>query len=356
MSHLSPAQQAQVISCLVEGNSVRSTERLTGIHRDTILRHLVAIGEGCNRLHDALMTELRCCMLEVDEVWSYLGKKAKRVRPEDPVEYGDQYVFTAICAVKKAIVSYAIGKRDTDTAEAFAFDLRHRIANRPQISTDGFKPYLTAIPRAFGEDVDYAMVHKEYGKEDGDDDQRRYSPPKCIAVEKRAVIGSPDMEKANTSFSERSNLTLRMGCRRFTRLTNAYSKRLRNHAAAVGLSIAYYNFCRPHEALEKRTTPAMAVGVAGHVWSIAELIDAALSVLPGDPEPDPETDARPEAPNGPVLTPPPQLPPLSSPILPAHVQAHASRAKLRQAVAVIRQLSLFPEAAQGPQDAKKAQG
>lgn len=349
MSHLSHAQQAHVIACLVEGNSVRSTERLTGIHRDTILRHLLAVGEGCNRLHDALMRDLHVNLLEVDEVWGYVGKKEKRVRPGDSDEFGDQYVFTALDATRKAIVSYAIGRRDSDTADAFAYDLRDRIANRPQISTDGFRPYLDALPRAFGGALDHVVVIKEYGKESDDETRRRYSPPKCTSMQKRCAAGSADMDKANTSYVERSNLTLRMGCRRFTRLTTGYSKRLRNHAAAVALSIAYYNFCRVHEAI--RTAPAVAMGVVDHVWTIAELIDAALSIVPDDePGPGPEKAPAP----APVLTPPAApapLPALSSPILPAHVQRAA---KLRQAIAVIQasaQLSLF---ADGPAEATAA--
>jgi IS1 family transposase len=350
MSHLSHDQQARVIACLVEGNSVRSTERLTGIHRDTILRHLLAVGEGCNRLHDALMRDLHVNLLEVDEVWSYLGKKQRRVRPEDPAEFGDQYVFTALDATRKAIVSYAVGKRDSDTADAFAYDLRDRIANRPQISTDGFKPYLDALPRAFGGAVDHVVIVKEYGKEGDDETLRRYSPPKCISMIKRRATGAAaDMDRANTSYVERSNLTLRMGCRRFTRLTTGYSKRLKNHAAAVALSIAYYNFCRVHEAI--RTAPAVALGVTDHVWTIAELIDAALSIVPDDePGPGPERAPAP----APVLTPPAApapLPALSLPILPTHVQRAA---KLRQAIAVIQasaQLSLFAE---GPAEATAA--
>ncbi len=347
MSHLSFDQKVRVVSCLVEGNSIRSTERLNQVHRDTILRHLVGIGEGCNRLHDVLFTDLHVNLLELDEVWGYIGKKQKRVRPDDDPTLGDQYVFTAIDATRKAIISYAVGKRDGDTAQAFAYDLRSRIVNRPQISTDGFKPYLEAIAKAFSDGVDYAQIYKEYGTTD---DDHKYSPPKCIAAEKRRISGKPDMDKISTSYIERSNLTLRMGCRRFTRLTNGYSKKLRNHAAAVGLHHAYYNLCRVHESL--KTTPAMALDVTDHVWSIAELIDGALSILPDEPEAGPEPDARPA---GPILTPPPQLPPIS-PILPVHVQDAARRV---QAVAVIRQLALFPEtvlrASQGPQ-AKKSQG
>ena len=344
MSNLRFDQKVRVISCLVEGNSIRSTERLCKIHRDTILRHLVAIGEGCNRLHDVLMTDLHCNLLELDEVWSFLGKKQKRVKPQDPAEMGDQYVFTAIDATRKAIISYAIGKRDGDTADAFALDLRSRIVNRPQISTDGYRPYLDAIEQAFGDGVDYAMIFKEYGRDDGDD--HKYSPPKCIASEKRRISGSPEMESVSTSYVERSNLTLRMGCRRFTRLTNGYSKKLRNHGAAVGLSIAYYNMCRIHETV--KTTPAVAIGAANHVWTIAELIDAALSILP-DPEPGDDTK------EAPILTPPPSPPalPAISPVLPAHVTRNAA-AQRQQAIAVIKQLSLFPESVMSAIVGKKA--
>lgn len=329
MSHLSFEQKVRVVSCLVDGNSIRSTERLCRIHRDTILRHLVAIGEGCQRLHDVLFVGLHVNLLELDEVWAFLRKKQKRVTPSDPAEWGDQYTFTAVDATRKAIVSYAIGKRDGDTAEAFAMDLRCRIVNQPQISTDGFKPYLDAIEQAFGKRVPYAMSFKAYGKDDGE--EYRYSPPKCIAAEKRRISGEPDMERVSTSYVERSNLTLRMGCRRFTRLTNAYSKNLRNHAAATGLHVAHYNFCRVHETL--KTTPAVAVGVADHVWTVAELIVNAQSLLPDEPD-----EPEPEAPK-PILTPPPSspaLPPIT-PILPPHVvrNAAARRADMDP------QLSLF---------------
>jgi IS1 family transposase len=275
MNILSSAQQISVISALTEGCSIRATERLTDIHRDTIMRLGVRVGDGCAGLHDRMMRDLHVNLLEFDEVWSFVGKKQKRLRPDDLREKGDCYIFTALSTTHKAIVSYKIGKRSGANANAFARDVRQRILGRPQISSDGFSPYVDAIEQAFGSEVDYGQIVKVYAGEPGPDTARRYSPGVVVDVRKAAIAGAPDRMKISTSFVERSNLTVRMQCRRLTRLTNAFSKKLENHAAAVALFVAHYNLCRVHETL--RVTPAMALGVTDHIWTIGELIDAATT-------------------------------------------------------------------------------
>jgi len=221
------------------------------------------------------MRDLHVNLLEFDEVWSFIGKKQKRLGPNDLREKGDCYIFTALSATHKAIVSYQIGKRSGANANAFAMDVRQRVLGRPQISSDGFSPYIDAIERAFGSEVDYGQIVKVYAGEPGPDTARRYSPGVVVDVRKAVIAGGPDRKKISTSFVERSNLTIRMQCRRLTRLTNAFSKKLENHAAAVALFVAHYNFCRVHETL--RITPAMALGVTDHIWSIGELVDAATA-------------------------------------------------------------------------------
>lgn len=293
-------QQAHIIALLVEGNSLRATSRLTGVHRDTIGRLAVRVGEGCARLHDRMMRNLNVTLLELDEAWAFVGAKQKTVKRKalkaskagtkivEDQEQGDQYAYIGMDAARKAIISYSVGKRTPATTNTFAQDLRDRIVNRPQITTDGFGPYIDAIERAFGHDVDYAMLVKQYavsapaGAEHPMAASRRYTPGKVVSVKKQVVRGSPKHKHISTSYVERQNLTLRMHMRRFTRLTNGFSKRLRNHKAALALHIAWYNLCRVHETL--RVTPAMEVSVADHVWSIAELLGVVLAE-PGIPAP-----------------------------------------------------------------------
>ena len=225
---------------------------------------------------------LNVSLLELDEAWSFIAKKQKQVSPVDPAEYGDAYVWIGMDATNKAIVSYVVGKRTADNAQELAADLRARILNRPQITTDGLAAYIAAIDEAFGIDCDYAMLQKEYAAVPGNDAAHRYSPGAIIGVEKQVITGNPDPGKISTSYVERQNLTLRMGIRRMTRLTNAYSKRFRNHAAAIALHVAHYNLCRVHETL--RVTPAMAIGVTTHIWTVGELIQDALA-MPAEPSP-----------------------------------------------------------------------
>ena len=258
-------KQVSVIAALTEGVSIRATERLTDIHRDTIMRLGVRVGEGCAELHDRMMVGLQAGHIELDEVWSFVCKKQKRVMPFDPPSVGDQYLFTAMDATGKAILSYRVGKRTAENTQDFLADLRERVINRPEISSDAFQPYPEAVEQAFGMDVDYGQIHKSYQNDsNAKAAARRYSPGKVVSVAQRRVVGDP--KHICTSHMERGNLTIRMQTRRFTRLTNAFSKKLRNHKAAVALFIAHYNLCRVHETI--RMTPAMMLGVTDHIWTV----------------------------------------------------------------------------------------
>ncbi len=274
MNILPIEKQVQAIAALTEGCSIRAVQRLTGIHRDTIMRLGVRVGEGCAKLHDGMMRDLNVPILELDEIWSYVGKKQKNVKLGE-TDKGDWYTFIGLDATNKAIVSYLTGKRSAGATQAFVADLRERVVNRPQITSDGFSPYVDAVELAFGADADFAQLIKHYAKVSGNEASRRYSPGHVVAVESQVVAGEPDKRRISTSFVERQNLTLRMQQRRFTRLTNGFSKKLENHKAAVGLYVAHYNLCRVHEA--HRITPAMALGVTDHIWSIGELVESALS-------------------------------------------------------------------------------
>jgi IS1 family transposase len=281
MSALSRDQQIQVIGALTEGVSIRSIERMTGIHRDTIMRLGARIGRGCAELHDRTMVGISTGRLELDELWAYVGKKQRHLKRGDSPEKGDQYTFVALASTSRAIVAYRTGKRDTGTTQEFIADLRERVLGAPEISTDGFLPYQPAIRSDFG-NSHHGVINKTYSVVHLDkihQASHRYSPAAVIAVAREAVQGVP--AEISTSYVERNNLSIRMGCRRFTRLTNAFSKRLENHLAAIALHVAYYNLCRAHESL--RTTPAVQLGVTDRVWSLGDLIDAALAVATPDP-------------------------------------------------------------------------
>ncbi len=267
-------KQLAVLSLLVEGNSVRSTERLTGVHRDTILRLMVRVGEGCANLLDETMRDLPCKRLELDELWAFIGKKQRRVRDtDDASRVGDCWTFVAIDAETKLVPCFLTGKRDGDTTNVFVRDLASRLRHRVQVTTDGYRSYVSAINGAFSGRVDFAVLVKEYEAEPIG--PGRYSPPRVTSIEKIPVIGAPVEELVSTSYVERQNLTIRMGLRRFTRLTNGHSKKLENHGAAVALFFAHYNFVRFHSAI--RSTPAMAAGVASTMWTMDDLLDAALA-------------------------------------------------------------------------------
>jgi IS1 family transposase len=273
MNLLGTSQKVQVVKCLCEGLSIRSTVRLTGAAKNTVVGLLVDMGMVCSNLHDRTVRGVKARRLQCDEIWSFVGAKKKNATPEQKAEgWGDIWTWTAIDAESKLCVTYFVGARDTETATSFACDLRERVTGKPQITTDSLKSYLTAIEIAFGSNVNYAQMHKIYGA--SDDPDARYSPATCIGCDMKTVIGSPDYEHVSTSYVERQNLTMRMSMRRFTRLTNGFSKKIENHAAAISLYFAFYNFCRVHQTL--RVTPAMQAGLTDHVWEVEELV----SLLP----------------------------------------------------------------------------
>jgi IS1 family transposase len=265
-------KQIAVIGSLCEGSSIRSIERITGVHRDTIMRLGVRVGQGCTAMMNTAMRNLPCERLEMDEIWGFVGKKEKHVREdEDQAHVGDVWTFCAIDATTKLVPAFKVGKRDGATANAFVEDVAGRMVNRLQISTDGLKAYVDAIEGAFGADVDYAQIVKTYGNEEASNN-RRYSPPQFVSSEKRVVMGFPDVDLISTSYVERLNATTRLHMRRLTRLTLAFSKKWENFEAAVGLHFAYYNFVKRHGTL--RMTPAMAAGVTRSFLSVADLVEA----------------------------------------------------------------------------------
>lgn len=271
-NHLRPEKKKTIVACLVEGLSIRATERLTGVHRDTILRHLIQVGERCQEVLDQYVRHVESDSIQVDEIWTFVFKKQKRLTDKDRVfapEKGDQYVFVAMDADSKLVINHVIGKRDRWTTHEFTQDLSSRLnGNRPQITSDGFDAYAEAIESAFGDNVDYAQILKDYVAQHPG--RGRYSPPRVSSVKKKTIRGNPHKGNISTSYVERQNLTMRMQMRRFTRLTNAFSKKLRNLKAAVALHFAYYNFCRVHQSL--RVTPAMAAGLTDHIWELDELL------------------------------------------------------------------------------------
>jgi IS1 family transposase len=243
---------------------------MTGVARNTVTSLLVDLAEACAGYHDRYVRNLRVRRLQCDEIWNFVGAKAKNATPEKKAEgWGDTWTWTALDADTKVCVSYLVGGRDLGWATEFMQDCAGRISNRVQITTDGHKAYLEAVESAFGADIDYAQLQKIYGAP-SDEETRRYSPAKCIGCDVKVVSGNPDPKHVSTSFVERQNLSMRMSIRRFTRLTNAFSKKVENHAAAVALWFMYYNFCRVHQTL--RVTPAMEAGIANHIWTLDELV------------------------------------------------------------------------------------
>lgn len=269
MNILRQEKQEAVIAALVEGVSIRSIERMTGIHRDTIMRLGLRAGQGCAKLMDAYMRNLKCQIIQVDEIWCFVGKKQRHIKDADnPEELGDQWVFTALDADSKLIPTHLVGKRTRPNATAFIEDLSNRLDNRIQLTSDSLRAYIDAVELSFGAEIDYGQVVKAYEAEPIG--PGRYSPPKVIGADRIIIAGTPNNSKISTSYVERQNLTMRMQIRRFTRLTNAYSKKLENLKAAVALHFAHYNFVRIHKTL--RVTPAMEAGVTDHLWSISELM------------------------------------------------------------------------------------
>ena len=273
MNRLPFPQQVRVISLLTEGNSIRATERLTGVHRDTIMRLSQRVGEACHRLHHAAMRNLHVRFLELDETWGFIRKKQHNLQDHDPAEFGDAYLWMGLDAQTKLIVSYLVGKRTGENARALLADLRGRVINRPQITTDAFHVYEEAVAVTFGSDVDYVMMNKKAG---------------TYPIRR----GQPDLTQVTTNHIERCNLNVRTGLRRHTRRTSGHSKKLEHHRAAVALTIAHYNWVRIHEAL--CVTPAMELGLTDHVWSVAELIREAEATPPDlEPLPSPPPFPRP---------------------------------------------------------------
>jgi len=277
MNKLSIDRKAQVIKVLCEGNSIRSTARITDTAINTVVKLLREVGAACLEYQDKVMHDLPCKHIQCDEIWSFVYSKAKNVPEEHNGEfgYGDVWTWTAIDADTKLVPCWLVGLRDASYGYHFMSDLKSRLANRVQITTDGHKVYLWAVEDAFGADVDYAMLVKLYGQQL--ESETKYSPAKCIAAEPHVIQGNPDPTKISTSFAERQNLTMRMSMRRFTRLTNAFSKRLENHVYALALYFMHYNFARPHKTLAYPypRTPAIAAGITDHIWAIEEIVNLA---------------------------------------------------------------------------------
>ena len=270
MNKLSQEKRAKVIAALVEGCSISSTSRMTGVSKVTILKMLAALGSACADYQDKNLRNLKCRRIQCDEIWQFCYAKEKNVPADKKGKfgYGDVWTWIGIDADTKLIPSFTLGYRDAKTASIFIDDLKERLANRVQLTTDGLRVYLEAVEGAFGAEIDYAQLIKVYG---ATQEETRYSPAECIGCETKIIQGKPDPKNISTSYVERQNLTMRMTMRRFTRLTNGFSKKVENHAYAVALYTMHYNFARIHQSL--RVTPAMEAGIADHVWSVEEIAD-----------------------------------------------------------------------------------
>jgi IS1 family transposase len=264
-------KKVAVISMLSEGSSIRAIERITGTNRNTIMSLGLRVGEACTKLHDMKMRRLSCNHIEVDEIWGFIG--AKRKNAERTGHYGDVWTFIGIDAETKLIPAYVVGKRDSYHADTFMDDLASRVTHRVQISSDGLAAYEDAVERGFGANADYGQIVKTYSVENlNKEAASRYSPADVVKIERTIVSGMPDVSRICTSHVESQNLTLRMHCRRLTRLTNAFSKKFENFQAALALNFAYYNLCKIHGSI--RMTPAMAAGVEKSIWAVADLLTA----------------------------------------------------------------------------------
>jgi IS1 family transposase len=272
MNKLTREQRAQILHMLCEGNSIRAIERMTGSSKHTISKLLVDAGKACAAYHDEHVRGVKAKRVQCDEIWSFTYAKQKNVAGAKaaPEDAGDTWTWTALDADSKLIVSWLVGGRDAEYANAFMQDVAGRLANRVQLTTDGHKPYLEAVEGAFGADVDFAQLVKIYGAVPKGD--TRYSPAECLGAKKRRVEGAPDKAHVSTSYVERQNLTMRMHMRRFTRLTNGFSKKIENHAHAVALHFMYYNFVKQHKGL-KGVSPAMAAGVTTRLWEMSDIVD-----------------------------------------------------------------------------------
>jgi len=267
-------KQITIISALAEGASIRSIERTTNIHRDTIMRLGIRVGQGCAGILDRKMRDLSCEQIQLDEVWGFIGKKQRNLSVSDSPDLGDVWTFCAIDRETKIVPTFKVGKRDAATANAFVGDLAGRLKGRVQISADGLKSYIQAVENGFGADADFAQVIKTYTHDLSQHPERKYSAPDFVSNEKIAISGNPDMKLACTSHIERINGTTRQHMRRLSRLTLAFSKKLENFEAAVALHFAYYNLVRRHGSL--RCTPAMAAGIERSFWSVGDLVEQGI--------------------------------------------------------------------------------
>ena len=271
MNKLTNEQRAQIIALLCEGNSMRAVTRLTGVSINTVTKLLVDLGQACSAYQDKTFVSLTCKRIQCDEIWAFCYAKAKNVSDAKaaPEGAGDVWTWTAIDADTKLIPCWYVGTRDAGAAYHFIYDLKHRLANRVQLTTDGHGAYLSAVSDAFGDKIDYAQLQKIYGKTP-EGAQVRYSPAQCMGARKAVIKGAPSAEHVSTSYVERQNLNIRMGNRRYTRLTNAFSKKVENHEHSFAITMMFHNFCRIHKTL--RVTPAMEAGLTDHVWEITEVV------------------------------------------------------------------------------------
>jgi len=274
MNKLNRERQVQVVKALVEGNGINGIVRMTGVAKNTVLKLLADLGSTCLKYQDENLRNLKLNKIQCDEIWEFCYAKEKNVPAKHKGEfgYGDIWTFVAIDADTKLVPCWQVGVRDADCAYEFLSDLKNRLANRVQLTSDGHKMYLEAVEHAFGKEIDYAQLVKMYGQDV--ESEKRYSPAKCTGAEKHVVQGNPDVKAISTSYIERQNLTMRMGMRRFTRLTNGFSKKVENHMYAIALHFMYYNFAKTHKSLRNPydRTPAMAAGLADHIWAIEEIV------------------------------------------------------------------------------------
>lgn len=271
MNRLTVEERARIVSCLVEGNSIRATVRMTGASKNTIAKLLRDLGAACSAYQDKVFRNLKLKRIQCDEIWSFIGAKQKNVHTTDHMRngWGDCWTWTALDAQTKLVPCWYVGTRDSGAAYHFMLDLQSRLANRVQLTTDGHKAYLQAVENAFGADIDYAMLQKIYGNAP-EGAEVRYSPAQCMGAKRAVITGAPDYDHISTSYTERQNLTMRMSIRRFTRLTNGFSKKVEQHENALSLYFMHYNFARIHQTL--RVTPAMEANVSDHVWTLHEIV------------------------------------------------------------------------------------